>query len=260
MTEKKNTKDFKRVWITLLLWLCGMLLLHIICRALHVRINANDMLISNLITIVIALAINWLYTKEKIYFEWYGFKRIGWLLVFALIFIIAINAMFKTVPSATSLEISLSPFFWLFFILASATIPVIMFYAILMPAMIHNWQTSSNVILKSLILSSALFSIFEVFILNNMYGGILSTIYQLVAEFAFGLMCGLFYLRSVNIIVSIFFGFIETFCAVILTHIAPLFGNGIINIIFFLLFIYLVLKIALRPQNIKQIEKDFKLN
>ena len=105
MTEKKNTKDFKRVWITLLLWLCGMLILHIVCRALHVRINANDMLISNLITIIIALAINWLYTKEKIYFEWYGFKRIGWLLVFALIFIIAINAMFKTVPSATSLEI-----------------------------------------------------------------------------------------------------------------------------------------------------------
>ena len=125
--------------------------------------------------------------------------------------------------------------------------------------MIHNWQTSSNVILKSLILSSALFSIFEVFILNNMYGGILSTIYQLVAEFAFGLMCGLFYLRSVNIIVSIFFGFIETFCAVILTHIAPLFGNGIINIIFFLLFIYLVLKITLRPQNIKQIEKILNL-
>lgn len=260
MIEKKNSKNFKQVWVTLLLWLCGIFLLHIVCRILHVQINSDDMLISNLITIIIVLVINKLYTKEKIYFEWYGFKRIGGLLFFALIFITAINAMFKTVPSATSLEISLNPFFWLFFILASATIPIIMFYGILMPTMIHNWKKTSNIVLKSLLLSSMLFSVFEVFILNNMYGGVLSTIYQFVAEFAFGLMCGLFYLRSVNIIVSIFFGFIETFCAVILTHIAPLFGNGIVNIVFFLLFIYLVLKIVLRPQNIKQIKKDFKLN
>lgn len=259
MTKEKTNKNFKLVWITLLLWLCGMLLIHIVCRIFHVKINSNAMLITNILTTIIILIIDKLYTKERLYFEWYGFKRIGWLIVFALIYIISINAMFKTTPSITSVEISLSPFFWLFFILASATIPVIGFYGVLLPAMMHNWKNSSNVVLKSLILSSALFSIFEVFILRNLYGGLLSTIYQLVAEFAFGLMCGLFYLRSVNIIVAIFFGFIETFCAVILTHVAPLFGNGIINIIFFLLFIYLVLKITLRPKNIKQIKEDFKL-
>ena len=255
--EKQNQgKMLKKFWLTLLFWLIGIFILHLISRLFQIKISAVDMLISNLIVIGLILLINWLYTKEKIYFKWFGMRRIGWLWLFMPVYIVAINVMFKTIPSESSLRISLDPMFWLFYTLSTSSIPVVTFFGVLLPAMMHEWKTE-NVVTKSVVACSTLYSVFQIFLLNDLYCGVLETIYQLVAAFSLGLVCALLYLRSVNIIVPLFFSFIEAFFAVILTHIAPLFGSGIVNILFFILFAFLVIKVILKPSAIQQIQNDF---
>lgn len=259
MTEKKTKKNIKITWLTLLFWLLGLLFLHLVSRIFEVKITVIDMLISNLLAIGWILLINWRYTKEKIYFDWFGFKRFGWLALFMPLYIIAINVLFRTIPSETSLRISLDPFFWLFYILSTSSIPVVVFFSVILPSLLHNWKTD-NVIIKSVVVSSFLYSAFQVYLLNDFYGGILETIYQVTASFTLGLICALLYLRTVNIMVPIFFSFIETFCAVILNHIAPIFGSGLLNITFFALLALVIIKSVLRSNNIQQIKKDFEVN
>lgn len=255
-----NQKSLKRGWVTLGLWGCGMLLLHIINRIFYIKINSVAMFICSAIAIIMILLINRFYTHEKIHFEWFGFQRIKWLICDALIFILITNATFKTFPSETALIIDTRPFFWLFFTLASAIIPVITFYGVLLPAMVRNWSKKPHRLLKSLLLSSSFFSLFEVITLHNLSGGLIPSIYQISVEFTFGILCGLMYLRSVNIIVAILFGFIETFNILVVTHQMPLWGNGIINIILLIVMIIFILWTNLRPMTINQIEKDFEID
>lgn len=255
-----NEKNLKRGWITLGLWLCGMIILHIISRIFHVKINSIAMLVCNLIAIAMILLINRFYTHEKFHFEWYGFRQIGWALSEAILFIIITNITFKTSPSNTALIIDTDPLFWLFFILASAIIPITVFYGVLLPVMLRNWKNNSHRFLKVLLLCSILFSLFEVVTLNNLYGGLIPTIYQITVEFTFGLLCGLLYLRSVNLIVAILFGFIETFSILVFTRQIPLWGNGIANILLLIGMNVLILWTNLRPTIIQQIKRNFEIN
>lgn len=254
----KENKGMLKVWKTLLYWLVGILVVHLIARILQIKITVFTMLITNLIVLGLILLINKFYTKERFYFEWFGFKRIGWLLVFLFVYIVGDSLLFKTIPSETSLQISLDPLFWLFYLLATAAIPVTAFIGVLLPAMLHNWQTK-NVLIKSITLSAFLYSIFQVFLLNDMYGGWIVTIYQIVTNFILGMLCALLYLRSVNIAVAIFLSFIEGFFAIILTHVTPLFGNGWLNIGFFVILLLIIWKVEFRPQILSQISHDFKI-
>ena len=95
--------------------------------------------------------------------------------------------------------------------------------------------------------------------MNNLYGGFIENVYQLVAFFTLGLICALLYLRCVNIMVPIFFSFIETFFAVILTHVTPIWGNGIINILFFIILAAVIFKVILNTKTVEQIKNDFKV-
>lgn len=255
-----NKKNLKRGWITLGLWLSGMMVLHIINRIFHIKINSIAMFVCSTIAIIMILLINRFYTHEIIHFEWYGFRRIGWLICEAIIFILITNATFKTSPSETALIIDANPFFWLFFTLASAIIPITTFYGILLPVVARNFKKISHRILKSLLLCSILFSLFEVITLHNLSGGLIPSIYQITMEFTFGLLCGLFYLRSVNIIVAILFGFIETFSILVVTHQMPLWGNGITNIILLITMVIFTLWSNLNPVTINQIEKSFQID
>lgn len=258
MSNKKTNNNLRKVWLTLLFWLVGIFGLHLIARIFQFKITVLDMLISNLIVIGLILLINWFYTKEKIYFEWFGFKRIGWLWLFMFLYIVGINALFKTVPSETSLRISLDPVFWLCYILSASSISVVTFFGVLLPSMMHHFKTD-HAIAKSVLLSAILYSLFQVYLLNNLYGGFIENVYQLVAFFTLGLICALLYLRCVNIMVPIFFSFIETFFAVILTHVTPIWGNGIINILFFIILAAVIFKVILNTRTVEQIRNDFKV-
>ena len=99
-----NKKNLKRGWITLGLWLSGMMVLHIINRIFHIKINSIAMFVCSTIAIIMILLINRFYTHEIIHFEWYGFRRIGWLICEAIIFILITNATFKTSPSETNFK------------------------------------------------------------------------------------------------------------------------------------------------------------
>ena len=258
MDHNNTSMTLKKTWVTLGIWLLGIIILHFLSHLLHFKISVLNMIGSNLLILGLILLINYFYTKEKIYFEWLDFKRFGWLSLFMVLYIVGANALFITVPSEISLQISWEPTFWLFYTLSTAVIPIVTFFGVLLPSMLHHWQTN-HLLLKSVILSSFLYSIFQILLLNELWGGILEALYQLSANFCLGLICAFLYLRTVNIMVPIFFSFIETFIVLILSNIRPLWGNGIFNIIFFGIFALLILKSMLTSSKIAQIQQNFNI-